>query len=129
MKKFDFCKQYDFIWLESGCVFTVWKNEYGGLSLMKDGGVLPDVMDFSIDPAHPFPSITVKFPLRCLHWTEDVFTSRMLSPALRQVLEELKDADKEQPELFKDRDKVVCGAEKTTGFFGYLVRLRRWLGF
>lgn len=129
MKKFDFCKQYDFIWLESGCVFTVWKNEYGGLSLMKDGGVLPDVLDFSIDPTHPFPSITVKFPLRCLHWTEDVFTSRMLSPALRQVLEELKDADKEQPELFKDRDKVVCGAEKTTGFFGYLVRLRRWLGF
>ena len=129
MKKFDFCKQYDFIWLESGCVFTVWKNEYGGLSLMKDGGVLLDVMDFSIDPTHPFPSITVKFPLRCLHWTEDVFTSKMLSPALRQVLDELKDADKEQPELFKDRDKVVCGAEKTTGFLGFIDRVRRRFRF
>ena len=129
MKKFDFCKQYDFIWLESECVFTVWKNEVGGLSLMKDGEVLPDVMDFSIDPAHPFPSITVKFPLRYLHWTEDVFTSRMLSPALRQVLEELKDADNEQPELFKNRDKVVCGAEKTTGFLGFFDRLRHCFRF
>ena len=129
MKKFDFCKQYDFIWLESECVFTVWKNEVGGLSLMKAGEVLPDVMDFSIDPTHLFPSITVKFPLRCLHWTEDVFTSRMLSPALRQVLEELKDADNEQPELFKNRDKVVCGAEKTTGFLGFFDRLRHCFRF
>lgn len=129
MKKFDFCKQYKFIWLESGCVFAVWKNEVGGLSLMKDGEVLPDVLDFSIDPTHPFPHITVQFPLQCLLWTEDVFTSRMLRPDLKQVLEELKDADCEKPQLFKDGDKVVCRAKKTTGLCGFFASIRRRFRF
>lgn len=133
MKRFNFYQDYVLVGQEGPCVFSIKRSKYGGLDLFKNGVRLVDVIDFTVQPDHPNPSITVRFQLEELEWDEDISRSSRLPPNLRKLFQVFEEPSgnlyPSGTEFFQDRAKVTGCAKQFTGFLGFRNRFRYWLRF